>query len=310
MAKLIAIDRRSDVLTRPTLPCLSRYHTINLTAGCPYECRYCYARSFRSNPGYGKVHFYANTLDLLRRKLPNKRKKPELVYFSTACEPFAPFPQVLECLYGVMSLLLEHGASLLISTKSNPSEEFLDLFARYPGKVHIQVGLTTINDDVRRLLEPNAADVESRLQALKNCMKRNINVEVRSDPLTPELTDSEESFEAMCQAISKCGIKNATASHLFLRRGNYNSMDVEIGKWKFSEMVKRIYTHRIANYCGNSKINVVAPEYRRNILVKLKNIAERYGITLRLCRCKNPDVTTESCHPLPVGKIHQATLFN
>ena len=53
MAQVTDVERKSDVLKRPSLPCLSEYHTINLAAGCPYKCRYCYAQSFRSNPGQG-----------------------------------------------------------------------------------------------------------------------------------------------------------------------------------------------------------------------------------------------------------------
>ena len=86
MGAVIAVERKTNVLRHPGLPCMAHHYTINLTAGCPFECRYCYAQSFRHNPGPGKVLFYANSLELLRRELPRKRTKPRLVYFSSGCE--------------------------------------------------------------------------------------------------------------------------------------------------------------------------------------------------------------------------------
>jgi len=312
MAQIVEVDRKTNVLKHPSLPCLSRYHTINLTAGCPYECRYCYAQSFRSHPGPGKVTFYANTLDLLRRELPRKRKKPALVYFSTACEPFVPHQHILTCLYGVMELLLDSSVFLLISTKSQIPERFLELFAQHPGEVHVQVGLTTTDDGVRQLLEPNATTVEERLGTLRALVERGVQTEARIDPLTPELTDSEESFVSLCEGIAQCGVRHAAASYLFLRRANYRRIAAGLGGRGFREMVNRLYTHQIEKYCGGGTIRIVAPEYRRQKYEMLRSIATECGIELRLCQCKNPDVTTECCHPQPAtddGQAAQTTLF-
>jgi len=307
MAEIIHAERKSNVLGRPALPCLSTYHTINLTAGCPYECRYCYAQSFRSYPGRGKVKFYANTFELLRRELPRKRKKPELVYFSTSCEPFMPYEHILNSLYGVMKLLLEHSVFLLISTKSRIPENFLRLFARYTGMVHVQVGLTTTDDRVRKLLEPNAATVKERLASLRALMKHGVRVEARMDPLIPELTDTETSFVSLCKEISRCGIKQATASYLFLRRTNYGRMAVSHKGWSFNEISKRLYTHKIEEYCGGGTIRIPTPDYRRKKYDELMRIARDHEIKLSLCRCKNPDITTDSCHPRPPTANHHPT---
>ena len=312
MAKIIEVHRKSNVLKHPSLPCLSQYHTINLMAGCPYECRYCYAQSFRSHPGSGKIIFYANTLDLLRRELPCKRKKPKLVYFSTACEPFVPYKHVLDSLYGIMELLLDHSVFLLISTKSSIPENFLKLFSEHTDQVHVQIGLTTINDCIRQLLEPNAASVEERLGILRALVEHGVQTEVRMDPLTPKLTDSEQSFVSLCRQIAHCGIHQAAASYLFLRRANYSRMAVEFDSWSFQEMARRLYKQQIEKYCGSGTIRIVAADYRRKKYDQLRVISAAYGITLHLCRCKNPDVTVECCHPSPpIGheQAAQLTLF-
>lgn len=299
MTELIFAERKAGVLTRPTLPCLVPYHSINLTAGCHYECRYCYAQSFRSYPGHGKVKFYANTLQSLAKQLPHKRKPPEMVYFSTACEPFMPFPEVLDCLYGCMSLLLESGCRLLISTKATIPHRFIELFLAYPGLSHVQMGLTTVDDDIRRLMEPNAASVSERLDTLGELSRAGVSREIRMDPLIPGLTDNPACFAETMRLASEHGIRHGVMSYLFLRRGNMGRLSTRHGEWDFRKMVSTVFTQKIEHYCGNNDIRVPSTEYRRDKYKELQAIGAAFGITLGLCACKNPDMAEACCHPLP-----------
>jgi len=299
MAEIILSERKPPVLKHPSLHCISRYHTINLTAGCPYGCRYCYAQGFRSNPGRGKVVFYSNTLELLRRELPRKRTRPELIYFSTACEPFIPDRRILDCQYGIMELLLKHSVFLLILTKSRIPARFLDLFSDYPKLVHVQVGLTTINDDVRRFLEPDAAPVTERLGSLEALIRRKVTAEVRADPLVPGLTDTDDSLAALFRAGAESGARRAVASYLFVRPSNVGSMTADYCTWSFREMVRDIYTAQLSEYCSGGPVRLPRATYRRKSYARLKRIADRFGITVELCGCKNPDITSECCHPGP-----------
>ena len=308
MARLVEVERKSDVLKHPSLPCLSPYHTMNLTAGCPYECRYCYAQSFRSHPGSGKVIFYSNTLQRLSAELARKRKKPELVYFSTACEPFVPYKRILTQLYQVMELLLDNSVFLLVSTKSRIPQNFLQLFCRHPGQTHVQVGLTTVNDRVRQVLEPNAAAVQGRLATLRALAELGIQCEARMDPLIPELTDTEESFASLCAELAQSGARNAVASYLFIRRSNLRRLRISFGNWSFHEMAKRLYTNKIERYCGGGTVRIVASAYRRAKYRQFRRIAADHGIRLALCGCKNPDLTDECCHPPPPGTTKNAQM--
>ena len=299
MFQLIETSRKSTVLGRPSSPCLSRNHTINLTAGCPFECRYCYAQSYRHNPGRGKVVFYADSLDLLRQELPRKRRKPQVVFFSTACEPFIPHQRIRRALYGVMELLLENSIFLLISTKSRVPSEFLRLFARRPDLVCVEVGLTTVDDRVRRVFEPNAAPVAQRLENLRRLTEYGIQAVAKMDPLIPELTDTNESFTSLCRAVQKEGVGHAAASYLFLRPGNLDRMNVQMAGWSFQDVERRLYIKRIERRGGYGAIRIAATDYKRERLQRLKEITGAHGIELRLCRCKNPDVTNQLCHLQP-----------
>ena len=297
MIKIWQYHRRGPILRRPLLPCLSCYHTINLTNGCPNRCVYCYAQSYGHHPGWGKIIFYSNTLELLKEELPKKRKMPELVYFSTASEPFLPVEPVLENMYDIMQLLLHNGIFLLISSKSVIPDRFITLFSQYPEMVHIQVGMTTLDDDIRRLLEPNAASVPERLNNLKRLVKNNIRTELRMDPLIPGLTDTFDSFMALLGKMAELKVKNSVASYLFMRPGIEAPKRLSYGDWSFYPMAKKLYKHRVTDYCGHGVIWIPTTDYRREKYALLKDIAASHGITLNLCRCKNKDLTKECCHP-------------
>ena len=151
--KLLRWTRRADVLTKVPLPCLASYHALNLMAGCPNDCVYCYAQHYDYLPPRGTVAFYGNVLKRLRDEFPRLRKKPERVYLSTACEPFVAVEPALDDFFLIVEFLLEADVFLLISTKGIIPERFAKIFGRYPGKVHVQVGMTgrVVNNQARRV---------------------------------------------------------------------------------------------------------------------------------------------------------------
>ncbi len=298
MAELCFLERKGAVLTRPSLPCLAPYHTINLTAGCPFSCRYCYAQSFRNYPGKGKVIFHANTLQALAEQLPRKRKPPAMVFFSSACDPFMPFPETLDCLYGCIHLLLKAGSRVLISTKGNIPTRFIELFARYSQQVYVEMGFACADDEIRQLLEPYAASIADRMQTLQALGEAGIFREIRMIPLIPELSDDEYRFKQTMRAEASCGVTNGSMSYLYLRPGNLDSMTCHFGDWRFIDVERRIFTMQLESPDGRSMITLPASAYRANKYKVLAEIGSRYGIHLRLFSCKNPDIANECCHPL------------
>lgn len=295
--KVIAWQRRAEVLTRPKLPCLAAFHTINLSAGCPNECRYCYAQSYARHPGWGTVAFYANARAKLMDELARLKEPPRLTYFSTASEPFLPAPRVLEDLLAIMEALLDVGSALLISTKCAIPQQFIELFARHPGKVMVQVGITTLNDEARRVIEPNAAPAEARLENLRRLREAGAGAEARLDPLVPGLTDTDENLHELLPALAERGVRSVVASFLFLRWGIRFHDELAHGKW-FARAMRKLYTHKVTDYCGGGTIWLPEAELRRERFARLTEIAREHGLSARLCRCKNSDVPEAGCcHP-------------
>lgn len=98
------------------------------------------------------------------------KRKPVMVYCSTSSEPFPPHAKILDHKYEMMALLLDAEVILLISTKGVIEDRFVELFGWYPGQVHVQVGMTTMDDGIHRMLEPRAASVEERKDNLRRLL--------------------------------------------------------------------------------------------------------------------------------------------
>ena len=217
MTQVIATERKSAVLTPSSLACLAHVPTVNLTAGCAHECRYCYARGYLTHPGEGKVRFYTNTLAKLREELRRKRRKPATVYFSPSSDPFQPVPEVLNMAYDVFKLLLESEIGVAFLTKGRIPERHRNLLAAHAPLVQGRIGLITLDPGTTAAFEPGAAAPEARLAQAAGLIDTHVPVEARLDPILPGVTDGADCLEPLCAALARIGVRTIAASVLFLR---------------------------------------------------------------------------------------------
>jgi DNA repair photolyase len=298
MMDVIRAERKSAVLTPSSLACLARLPTVNLTAGCAHECRYCYGRGYRSHPGEGKVRFYVNTLARLRKELLRKRKMPIAVYFSPSSDPFQPIPEVPDMAHDVFQFLLESGIGVSFVTKGRIPQEHRDLFARHASLVEGRIGLITLDSEITAAFEPGAAAPEVRLAQAAELIASGVVVEARLDPILPGVTDGEACFDALCGRLAEAGIGAVAASVLFLRPAVIGSLRRHL---KNHPALSRILDHfadgaSMPIHAGSSRVTALPASARLIILERLKSVAKRHGINVLVCACKNPDIASRSCH--------------
>ena len=298
MVEVIHAERRSAVLTPSSLACLAHVPTVNLTAGCAHECRYCYARGYLTHPGEGKVRFYTNTLAKLREELRRKRKKPATVYFSPSSDPFQPVPHVLKMAYDVFRFLLESEIGVAFVTKGCVPERHRNLLAAYAPLVQGRIGLITLDPAVAAAFEPHAATPEVRLAQAAELIGAHVPVEARLDPILPGVTDGADCLEPLCAALAGIGVRTIAASVLFLRPAVIGSLRRHV---KDKLMLNRMLDcfaggEPLAIHAGNSRVLALPASARLEIMERLKSIAHRYGMEVLVCACKNPDISSGSCH--------------
>ena len=295
--KIIHAERKSAVLTPSSLACLSRIPTINLTAGCAHGCLYCYTRGYRSHPGQGRIVLYTNTLEKLRDELGRKRKKPKAVYFSPASDLFQPVDEVKELAYGILDLLLGRRISVAILTKGAIPQRHMARLTEDAPNVRVQVGLITLDPNISGMFEPHAATPETRLAQLRRLAEAGVTTQVRLDPIIPSVTDDSESLKRLLSAVAEAGVKDIAVSTLFLR----TAVKGAIRRWlPDEEMKRRIFeayesSNRLAIHASNSTVLALPDSHRQRIHDRVAAIADRLGLRMRVCACKNPDLPSQTC---------------
>ena len=202
--KTVLRERKSNVLSSSALKCLNDAPALNPTAGCAHLCSYCYARGYSNYPGDGTIVLYSNLAEKLENELRRKRKIPEFVYFSPSCDAFQPVKQVLDTTYDLMSLLLQKGIGVSFLTKGRIPDRFIALFKLHSNNVRAHIGMTTLDKQLQKMIEPHAATPGARLKNIRALIQIGALPEVRLDPLIPGLTDPASNLSPLLKRGSGC----------------------------------------------------------------------------------------------------------
>ncbi len=289
------VERKGHVLTRPTLKCLSQVASINPTLGCIHQCAYCYARGYSIYPGDGKVFVYGNMPEKLKKELSARRKLPAYVFFSPTCDVLQPIPQVLKVTYELMKVLLEYGVGINLLTKGRIPSKFLQLFQQYRELIHVQIGITTLNRDMQKRIEPNAATPQERIRNIEQLCAIGITPEVKLDPLIPGLTDTHSNLTALFQTLQGFGVNSTGINYLFLRPQIKKNLYKALGKSPLLQDVLKHYQNNksLRLLAEQSRVVALDVAYRKRAYEQISEWARTFGIYAYVCGCKNPDITEE-----------------
>jgi len=292
------IERRGAVLTPSGLACLTGVPTVNVTGGCAHGCVYCYGRGYSQYPGEDVVLVYRDTAGRIGKELARKRRRPAAVYFCPSCDAFQPLDAVLEQSYQSMAAILEASVGVEFVTKGTIPDRFFDLFKCHPGHVSAQVGLTTLDEPLRAMLEPGAAPVAERLLNISRLKEVGVNVSVRADPLIHGATDSDPDLAALMAVCRERGVTGLAVSYLFLRPAVASSLKRHVADYALVERILAPYAQgRRFALRGGAGGGLALPEaIRRAGFERMKQLAAGYGLEVHICGCKNPDLTTDRCH--------------
>jgi len=298
--QIITTEKRGTILRKASFGCLSGIPTINITKGCLLGCVYCYARGYKIAPEKGKVYLFANIPNLLEKYFNSPRKKslPSLVIFNTASDCFQPHPDILNTTYITMEILLKKGVQIAFLTKGIITERFFRLFSKYSSYVMPSITINSLDKEYVAKYEPNTASPLERIKNLKELINIGIKPGVRIDPIIPFVNDSEESFERLLSKISEIGIKEVTASSIHIRPSIENILKKELSDIHKELLFSYFKTQNWRKIANGPFEKLVPLPLRKKIYERLKVIADKKGIHVKICQCKNPDLKGDKCFSL------------
>lgn len=215
-------DHSRTIITYNDSPDVGFEASINPYRGCEHGCIYCYARPFHEYLGFSsgldfetKIMVKENAPELLRRELSSPRWQPKVLAMSGVTDPYQPVERRLKITRGCLEVLAEFRNPVGIVTKNQLVTRDVDLLgelARHKAAA-VFVSLTTLDGDLRKIMEPRTAPPAARLATITKLAQAGVPVGVLVAPVIPGLTDHE--LPALIDAAAKAGAR--FASYIILR---------------------------------------------------------------------------------------------
>lgn len=204
---------------------LSAQNGMNLFRGCTHGCIYCDSRSlcYGMDHAFEDVEVKINTPELLSAALRAKRK-PCMIGTGAMSDPYIPFPETLAITRQCLSIIERHGFGLAIQTKSARILQDMELLRSIheKSKCVVQMTLTTFDEALCRILEPNVSTTRERFEALLQFRDAGIPTVVWLSPILPFLNDTEENLRGILSYCVEAGVRGILCfgMGLTLRDGN------------------------------------------------------------------------------------------
>jgi DNA repair photolyase len=287
--------RKGKVLTPAQFGCLNGIPTLNITNGCIFRCTYCYARGYSQAPDKGAVHLYVNLPSLIEKELLRKRVIPSWAILNTSSDCFQPHPDILDVTYEVIRILLDHGIGISFLTKGVIPGRFFDLFGRSPEKILAQIGLVSLSERYWKGYEPHTPSPEQRIENIRRLKQVRISPEIRIDPIIPFVTDREIDMMFFFERLKGLGVRRVTVSYLHVRPAIQQQLIKELSPLHRKVIESCFRTQEWKTVGSSSKTKLLPKPIREKGYARIKEIAERFGITALVCQCKNPDLKGDLC---------------
>ena len=198
---------------------------MNIYRGCTHGCIYCDSRSrcYQFTHPFEDIEVKQNAPELLEKALKSKRKKC-MIGTGAMSDPYMHCEESLMLTRRCLEIILENGFGVAIQTKSDRILRDIDLLSEInrSAKCVVQMTLTTYDDDLCRILEPNVCNTKRRIEVLEEMQKRGIPTVVWLTPILPFINDTEENISSILNECVRVGVKGVIdfGMGLTLREGD------------------------------------------------------------------------------------------
>jgi len=209
-------DVTRSVISHNTSPDIPFDVSLNPYRGCEHGCPYCYARPTHEYLGLSAGLDFERTLfakldapALLARELAKPSWQPRHLALSGVTDPYQPIERRLRITRDCLEVLAAHRQPLGVITKNALVTRDLDLLAALAqyGAARVAVSITTLDEDLRRRLEPRTSTIADRFRAVSSLTEAGVPVGVNVAPVIPGLNDHE--IPAILEAAADAGAQAA-----------------------------------------------------------------------------------------------------
>ena len=189
---------------------LSAKNGMNIYRGCSHGCIYCDSRSncYGFTHEFEDIEVKENAVELLEQALKSKRKKC-MIGTGAMCDPYMHIEEKLCLTRQCLELIDKYEFGVAIQTKSERILRDIDLLKsiNMRAKAVVQMTLTTYDEKLCKILEPNVSTTRERFEVLMECKKAGIPTVVWLSPILPFINDTEENIRGILNYCVQAGVK-------------------------------------------------------------------------------------------------------
>ncbi|MBC7261551.1 MAG: radical SAM protein, partial [Chloroflexi bacterium] len=249
-------------------------YALNPYVGCQHGCAYCYAVFMKRFTGHREewgqfVDVRVNAPQALAKQL--KRAKPGTVSLGTVTDAYQPLEGQYQLSRQCLQALVAYpDFPTTVLTKSALVLRDVDILCEMKD-VEVAFTITTLDDSVRRVLEPRASPIPQRIEALARLHDAGISTWAFFGPALPVFSDSEEAINAFFAAVAQTGVSRILVDTLNLTSASWGRLQPILEK-HYPEVVD---TYRLIWQDRHGYATALAKRVAR--------VAERYHVPYELC---------------------------
>jgi DNA repair photolyase len=188
------------IVSESNSPDLSHMYSINPYQGCEHGCIYCYARNSHEYYGFSagldferKIIIKPNAPELLEQYFNKKNYQPVCIMLSGNTDCYQPVERRLQITRRLLEMFLKYKNPVSIITKNNLILRDMDILTELAAMnlVHVNVSITSLNEQLRQKLEPRTVTATGRLAVVQKLSEKGIPVRVMAAPIIPGLNSNE-----------------------------------------------------------------------------------------------------------------------
>ncbi|MBO4627317.1 MAG: radical SAM protein [Lachnospiraceae bacterium] len=198
---------------------------MNIYRGCSHGCIYCDSRSrcYQFTHAFEDIEVKKNAPELLDAALRAKRKRC-MIGTGSMSDPYMHCEEELRLTRRCLEIILGHRFGATVQTKSDRVLRDIDLIEEInrETKFVLQMTLTTYDDELCGILEPNVCNTKRRIEVLAEMQRRGIPTIVWLTPILPYINDTAENVAAILDECVRVGVKGIISfgMGLTLREGD------------------------------------------------------------------------------------------
>lgn len=183
---------------------------MNIYRGCSHGCIYCDSRSrcYQMNHAFEDIEVKKDAPRILEAQLKSRRKKC-MVSTGAMTDPYIPLEMELQYTRRCIEAVERNGFGLVVLTKSDRILRDLDLLKKINEKTKcvVQMTLTTYDETLCKILEPDVCTTPERLRVLRILRDNGIPTVVWICPILPFINDTPENIEGLSDCCAEAGVK-------------------------------------------------------------------------------------------------------